>query len=238
MALDHALADHVGTGEAVLRLYRWAPHTISFGRNEPTAGRYDTEAATAEGLAFVRRPTGGRAVLHAHEVTYAVVAPIRAMGGVRRAYRRINEGLVDGLRALGVPAAVSEGGAVLAPDAGPCFRTPAPGEVVVEGRKLVGSAQVRLGGALLQHGSIILRGDQSAVARLSGDAPDEAPPAAVESVLGRPMDPGEVEAAVSEGLRRAVGGKWDEGGYLPTELERADELERTKYATDAWTWRR
>ena len=238
MALDHALAECLEPGSGVLRLYGWAPHTISFGRNEPTAGRYDVEAAAAEGLAFVRRPTGGRAVLHAHEVTYAMILPLRALGGVRTAYRTINEGLVGGLQALGVPATASDDGAVLAPDAGPCFQGPAPGEVVVGARKLVGSAQVRIGGALLQHGSIILRGDQSAVSRLSCDSAMATPPATVEEVLGRPVPALEVERAVAESLRLALGGTWNEGDYLPAELEWAATLERDRYACDPWTWRR
>ena len=238
MALDHALADLLEAGTGVLRLYGWEPHTISFGRNEPTAGRYDTEAAAREGLAFVRRPTGGRAVLHAHEVTYAVVVPLRALGGVRAAYVRINEGLVVGLSALGIRAAVSRDGPVLAPDAGPCFRSPAPGEVVVAGRKLVGSAQVRVGGALLQHGSIILRGDQSAVARLSRNPAGVERPAAIEDELGRPVDPGAVALVVADSLRLALGGFWAEGDYLPEEARRADELVEARYGRDPWTWRR
>lgn len=238
MALDHALAECLEPGRAVLRLYAWQPHTISFGRNEPAAGLYDRAAAEREGLAFVRRPTGGRAVLHAHELTYAAVLPLRALGGVRAAYVRINEGLAAGLRALGVPAEVARGGAVLGPDAGPCFQHPTPGEVVVGGRKLVGSAQVRIGRAILQHGSVILRGDQSALGRLGGDRGGAVPPASVEDVLGRGVEAGEVARAIAESLRLALGGTWTEGDYRPDEVGRADELEAVRYARDSWTWRR
>lgn len=238
MALDHALADSLGPDEGVLRLYAWEPHTVSFGRNEPAAGRYDLARAGREGLGFVRRPTGGRAVLHAHEVTYSVALPLRALGGVRAAYLRINEGLVGGLRDIGVPAAVSGEGAVLPPDAGPCFQLPAPGEVVVGGRKLVGSAQVRIGSAILQHGSIILRGDQSALARLTGGSADPAPPASVEEVLGREVEAATIGAAIAGSIRLALGGTWNEGDYRSEELRRADALESERYACDPWTWRR
>jgi len=242
MALDHALAEHVaaagGGTDAVVRFYSWSPHTISFGRHEPAAGRYDLEGARAEGLGFVRRPTGGRAVLHAEEVTYGVMLPERALGGARAAYRRIHRGLVEGLRLLGVRAELAAEGVVLAPDAGPCFRTPAPGEVVTAGRKIVGSAQVRLGHALLQHGSVILSGDQSALARLSGVHEDAPPPASVTAELGRRVDEREVRDTLAEGLRLALGGRWDEGDYRPPELRRADELEDERYARDGWTWRR
>ncbi|MGD8322541.1 MAG: hypothetical protein PVJ02_18965, partial [Gemmatimonadota bacterium] len=145
---------------------------------------------------------------------------------------------VAGLRAAGVPAEVARGGAVLPPDAGPCFQSPAPGEVVVSGRKLVGSAQVRLGGAILQHGSVILAGDQSALDRLTGTPGTATPPASVEDLLGRTVTFEEVAACLAEGLRLALGGTWAEGAYLPEEIARADGLEGDRYARDSWTWRR
>ena len=237
MALDHALAELVQPGEAVLRLYGWAPPTISFGRNEPTQGRYDLEAAAAEGLAFVRRPTGGRAVLHHVEVTYCAVLPARAVGGPREAYVRINEGLVRGLRTLGCAADLARDGKVLAPDAGPCFQAPAPGEVMLGGRKLVGSAQVRIGENLLQHGSVILGGDQGALARLTGGTTDPFPPATLESAMGA-VTWSAVAAALAEGMALALGGAWNEGDITAAEDARARSLEAERYARDAWTWRR
>jgi lipoate-protein ligase A len=237
MALDHALAEFAVPGDGVLRLYGWWPHTVSFGRNEPARGLYDVAAAARQGLAFVRRPTGGRAVLHAHEVTYCAVLPAGAFGGLREAYVRINEGLVEGLRALGCPAEVARQGRTLPPDAGPCFQAPAPGEVVLSGRKLVGSAQVLVGDAILQHGSVILGGDQSALARLAGGAGDPVPPATLESVAG-PRPWREVAEALAGGLRLALGGTWREGEISPEEEAGAQRLETERYATDAWTWRR
>ncbi len=237
MALDHALAEHNRPGEGVVRLYAWSPPTISFGRNEPTRGLYDREAASREGLGFVRRPTGGRAVLHAHEVTYCAVLPVDALGGLRMAYLRLNGGLVEGLRALGCPATVGLGGAALPPDAGPCFQAPAPGEVVLQGRKLVGSAQVRMGASLLQHGSVILSGDQSALARLAGGDGDPSPPATLEGVIG-PVAWRDVVEALVGGLRLALGGAWQQGEVTPVEEARAQCLESDHYAADVWTWRR
>jgi lipoate-protein ligase A len=237
MALDHALAELAEPGQGTLRLYGWWPHTVSFGRNEPARGLYDVAAAARQGLAFVRRPTGGRAVLHAREVTYCAVLPADALGGLREAYVRINEGLVEGLRALGCPAEVARGGRALAPDAGPCFQAPAPGEVVLAGRKLVGSAQVLVGASILQHGSVILGGDQAALARLAGGSADPAPPATLESVAG-PRPWREVAEALAAGLRLALGGTWREGEVSAQEEAGAQRLEAERYATDAWTWRR
>ena len=237
MALDHALAEVAGPGEGVLRLYGWSPPTVSFGRNEPARGLYDVPGARRVGLAFVRRPTGGRAVLHAHEVTYCAVLPVSAFGGLREAYVKINEGLVEGLCALGCPAEVARGGKALPPHAGPCFQAPAPGEVVLGGRKLVGSAQVLVGDTILQHGSVILGGDQSALARLAGSAAEPVPPATLESVTG-PMPWREVAEALAAGLGLALGGTWSQGEVTRQEQVEAERLERERYATDAWTWRR
>lgn len=237
MALDHALAECLGPGEGVLRFYAWAPHTVSFGRNEPARGVYDPGTAAREGLGLVRRPTGGRAVLHAWEVTYCAVFGERALGGARHAYLRMGEGLVAGLRELGCAADLARSGTSLPPDAGPCFQAPAPGEVVLGGRKLVGSAQVRMDGALLQHGSVILRGDQSALARLAGGEVDPFPPATLEEAVG-PVDWRDAAAALGRGMALALGGSWNEGGATAAEEARARELEAERYATDAWTWRR
>lgn len=236
MALDHALATCLGEGEAVLRLYSWARPTVSFGRNEPSCDRYRAEAARRSGVDWVRRPTGGRAVLHDAELTYAVVAPIRALGGARAAYRAINEGLAEALISLGAPVAVSEQGATLALDSGPCFQAPAAGEVVAAGRKLVGSAQARVEGALLQHGSIILGGDQSLLDELSGSGLGE-PPATLHDLIG-PVAVDEVADAVVVHMRERLSGGWSNGGYTTRERSAARRLEAERYANDEWTWRR
>ena len=151
MAVDHALAACLSPGEAVLRIYRWSGPTVSFGRNEPAHDRYGPALGRDAGIEFVRRPTGGRAVLHDRELTYAAVLPGPSRGGLKAAYGLINRGLVEALSSLGVPAQMAAGrGPPAGPDSGPCFDEPAPGEVTVAGRKLVGSAQARLEGALLQ----------------------------------------------------------------------------------------
>ncbi len=256
MALDHALARELQPEGAVLRLYEWSRPTLSFGRNQRARDAYDEAHIRAGGFDLVRRPTGGRAVLHDQELTYSVVLPLRAHGGLREAYRRINEGLVAGLRSLGVPAEMS--GAVgpnLPPEAGACFAAPAEGEVVVAGRKLVGSAQARVEGSLLQHGSLLLRGDQDRVLRLeresgggvgSPEGPSGLPvaelPAAtpfitLSEVLGKvPARDRLVEALVS-GVTEVLGGSWAETGPSEQESEVAEEL-RKLYESSEWTWRR
>jgi lipoate-protein ligase A len=240
MALDEALATTVRNGEGVIRLYRWDPPTISFGRNQPASGRFDRSIARATGIDFVRRPTGGRAVLHDREVTYAAIFPKRALGSVRSAYARIHAGLARGLSRLGVDARVvgPEEGQVLPPDAGPCFRAPAPGELVVGGRKLVGSAQVRIGDGLLQHGSILVAGSQDVLAELGADGEvGDDRPVTLEELLGEPPGYRAVMDAVRVGLESELGGTWREEEYTAAELAEAAGLV-PRYRSEAWTWRR
>lgn len=210
MAIDVALLESVKAGGApVLRLYRWDPACLSFGRNQPTRGRYDAAAAADRGIDLVRRPTGGQAVLHDDELTYAVIARVSVIGKPRAAYRRINEALVDGLGRLGVAAMVAgsesvavdvdSGGetGVAAPPGGPdwdaaCFRRPERGEVVVGGAKLVGSAQRMESRTILQHGSILVGGSQAAAEELlmtavrQGATPPGVPVAAPTSAAPTP----------------------------------------------------
>lgn len=239
MARDHALALHVREGEGVLRLYRWDPPTVSFGRNEPAKGRYRLDEAERRGFGFVRRPTGGRAVLHHLELTYAVVALLPALGGPRAAYLRINEGLVEGIRTLGVEAGLARNtGRPPSLGAGPCFQRPEQGEIVSGGRKLVGSAQVRLGRSLLQHGSLILDGDQSALDGLTtipGSAGGSAS-ISLRSLTGSLPSWDRLVSCLEEGLARTLGGVWKKGDYRQEEIETAGELE-TKYLDPSWTWR-
>lgn len=244
MALDHALAACLADGEGVVRLYEWERATVSLGRNEPAAGLYSLDAARTDGIDFVRRPTGGRAVLHDCELTYAVVAPLRAWGGARAAYAGINEALAEALQALGAPVTLAQGRGALGLEAGPCFQAPVVGEVVAWGRKLVGSAQARVEGALLQHGSILVGGDQSRLDRLAGREGGEREvggterSTTLEALLGGEVSLEELSEAVEVSFRAAFGGSWIPGVYHPSEIEAAERLETDRYGRDSWTWRR
>ncbi len=237
MALDHALAVCSQQGQGVLRLYSWIEATVSFGRNEPARGLYDRTNAADQGIEFVRRPTGGRAVLHSNEVTYAIVVPVRALGGPRASYVEINRGLAKGLSSIGAAVTVTDHGKTLSPDAGACFGAPAPGEIIADERKLVGSAQLRVGDALLQHGSILIDGDQSLLNQLTGKLHDTVHPATLRSMLGI-VHQDQVTFSVIDGLKHVLGGSWEEGEYLSGERNEAGRLERQRYSQAGWTWRR
>ena len=180
MAIDEALLVEASrTGTAFLRLYRFDPPCWSLGRNDPALER--------AGGAVVRRPTGGRAVWHEHEVTYAVAAPIAVFGRLRDAYRAIHERLSAALRSLGadVNLAGDRPTGRLADRPSSCFSETVGGEVLAGGRKVIGSAQVRRGAAFLQHGSILLDG-----------SPETANATTLRQVLGRPVTFEEVTTAV------------------------------------------
>jgi lipoate-protein ligase A len=237
MATDHALALSLGEGEGTLRLYAWDAPTISFGRNEPTRGKYRRELARQEGARFVRRPTGGRAVLHDRELTYAVAFPLRALGGLRAAYRLVNQGLIAGIRNMGGEVDLAPAtGSNPHPGAGPCFRQPAEGEVTALGRKLIGSAQVRMGNSVLQHGSIILDGDQELLERLRVDDQAVPPPATLKGLFGSIPDTGTLSKCIQSGLAEILGGFWSPGSYRGGEIRAAERLE-AHYLDPEWTWR-
>ena len=235
MAIDATLLERAEAGERWLRLYAWEP-TLSFGRHEPADRRYDRDRIAALGLATVRRPTGGRAVWHARELTYAVAAPARELGALRQAYRDIHLVLRDAVRSLGVPAELAPLGRAASVDTGACFASPAGGEVVVAGGKVVGSAQLRHGGALLQHGSMLLDDDQAVVARVSrGPAPvDRSLP--LSRAAGRRVSWAEAAAAVAGAAGAAWGtGSPPRGEQLTEILERAASSSE-HFRSAAWTW--
>ena len=250
MALDEALLARArDTGEVHVRAYAWARPTLSLGRNQRAAGLYDAARLAERGIDVVRRPTGGRAILHWREVTYAVTAPLGALApadaGLKAAYARINGVLLAALRELGVPAreAVPAGRAPL-PDGAPCFEVPTGGELVLDGpggpRKLVGSAQWRDEGALLQHGSILLADDQTTVGTLAArPLPPVPPPATLGEALGRMPALDEVAEALFAAARALI----DPGAtLLDTDelaaLDAAAAARAAHYRDDSWTWRR
>jgi len=240
MSLDQALLAHAErAGVATLRLYSWEPATLSFGRNEPATRRYDRAAIERLAMPTVRRPTGGRAVWHDDEVTYAVAAPSAGFGTLRQAYREIHAMLAEALASLGAPVGLAADRPAVGVGAGACFASAAGGEVVaLGGGKVVGSAQVRGEGAFLQHGSIILGGEQREIAAVT--AGDADPP----SVVGlRTLLPPEraTRESVAGAIARTAERRWHapaEPGTLPDDVRHAAEALVPHYRDPAWTWRR
>jgi lipoate-protein ligase A len=245
MAVDAALLAHARrTGTATLRLYAWDRPTLSLGRHERARGLFDAGRMDAAGIGVVRRPTGGRALLHHREITYSVTAP--DVLSLSDSYAAINLLLLDALARLGVEAHVAfPRGRPLRPEGAACFAEPGAGELVVRGAKLVGSAQLREDGALLQHGSILIADDQPLIAtirathgvndraRVETDRPTGAA-ATLESTLGRTVERDEVERAIVSAFSDTTSFTLAD----PAECEADVVRLSSSFADPAWTWRR
>lgn len=221
-------------GNAFLRLYRWDPPCLSFGRNEPASSLYDIKKIRKLGLDTVRRPTGGRAVWHDAELTYAVAAPCHAFGSPRQTYLAIHQMLAGALDRLGVTTALASrrSGRVPGPSAGACFAQPAGGEIVVDDRKLVGSAQVRTGKAFLQHGSVLLENGQDVVSGITTGTIPQVCATSLGEVLGRRIAFDKVARAIALEVRERWSGTWSE------ELRSPETMESDRFGDVSWTWRR
>ena len=239
MAMDEALMEQArDSNRALARIYGWSAPTLSFGRNQVARGAYDERAAAERGIGIVRRPTGGRALLHHREITYAVGAPVHSLS-LREAYGRINAILVLALRSLGLDVRLAGYTRARRPDIAPCFAEPSEGEIVMSGRKLVGSAQWRDGTALLQHGSILIDDDQPAIASLM----TVAAPAGVPAPATLRESPGGVPTSERMGVALATAIERCEG--VPCDVLHDDADLRAhgrrfapRYEDPAWTWRR
>lgn len=166
MAMDEALLNFVSRGEIdpVIRFYTWNPATLSIGYFQRLQKEIDIEKVKEKGFGLVRRQTGGRGVLHDKELTYSVIVPEshpNMPSTITEAYRVISQGLLEGFKNLGfetyfaVPRSKEEREKLKQPRSSVCFDAPSWYELVVEGRKIAGSAQTRQKGVILQHGSIL-----------------------------------------------------------------------------------
>lgn len=235
MARDVAILEAVAAGDAppTLRLYGWDPPCLTLGKHQGLAA-VDLEFCHRHGVDVARRPTGGRALLHHLELTYSVVAPLGTPPlptALQPAYQLICGALVDACRALGVQAELTGGEVSLRlPDPTstvPCFEAPATGEVVVAGRKLVGSAMRAHAGCILQHGAILLDWDgqlQAGAMGLADDAELRPHVTTFSAELGRPVTRAEVEPAVVRCLADRLGVEPEPGAPGPTERAREDRL--------------
>jgi lipoate-protein ligase A len=249
MAIDEALlltcvADPDGF-RPVLRLYAFSRPCLSLGRFQ-SAAVVDLDACRARGIDVVRRPSGGRAVLHDRCLTYALVAPVDAppfAGGVRASAARIGRALAAGLTTLGAAVTIAPGQPRSRRSAD-CFAVAGTGELVgADGGKLAGSAQVRRGRAALQHGTVRLRSALGSVAPFlravtGANACASAPAVALDTLCGRPVPFAEAAAAVIAGFRESFRVELALSRCNDDECAVAAALESARYRDDAWTFER
>ena len=211
MAMDEALLRDAGSSHAlpVLRFYTWSPPAVSLGRFQDAERAVNAEACRRRGIDIVRRITGGRAVLHKDELTYSIAAPVSNglfPNDVLGTYKVIAAGLVAGLRCLGIPADMAvrheqQPGMVKSKQHEPaCFASPSWYEIVVRGRKIVGSAQRRVNGAFLQHGSILIGYDPDIEADVIHGKGSKDAVTSINAELGREVKLEEVKSAIRDGF--------------------------------------
>jgi lipoate-protein ligase A len=226
-------------GAATLRTYGWLQPTISFGRHERAHERYTARMIEDAGWDAVRRPTGGRALLHSREVTYSVAFPLANIVPWRTAYAAVNRILLEAMEKLGVteariaPREEAEL-SVNAREGSPCFAGVAEGEVSVNGQKLVASAIWRERGAYLQHGSILLFDDQGDLGCLPL-LTRPAPAASLSALLGSAPATETVAAALETALARHA--EVTGGSLAPDDLAELAGV-REQFLQSSWLWRR
>lgn len=249
MAIDEAILVAVAETRSppTVRFYGWEPPCVSIGYAQSMSAEIDLDACLRMGYSWVRRPTGGRAVLHIDELTYSITAPqndSRVAGDIVTSYRRLSMGLVDGLKRLGCPVVqAQEQHETTASQSAACFDVPSHYEITALDRKLVGSAQVRRQGVVLQHGALPLYGDVARLAdvlqlpaaeRQSLRTKLEQRAIALDEALGRRAVWSEVAAALAAGFAAALNLTLEPGDLSPFELAAATRLQQ-KYAGPEWT---
>jgi lipoate-protein ligase A len=254
MAVDEALLERVIAGQSppVLRLYAWEPACLSLGQAQPAAD-VDRERLAGEGWELIRRLTGGRAILHIDELTYAVIAPVgepRVQGTLLESYLKLSAALKAALALLGLAVTAREdpGAAQAAHSRNPiCFEEPSSYEILFDHKKILGSAQARRGNAFLQHGALPLHGEITRITQVLAFQDEAARKAAAEKLSARavtletalgwivPWD--ETADAFVKGFAQALGVDISESKLTTEELALAEKLRREKYAADTWTLR-
>jgi len=259
MALDEALLEWHSKGEIppTIRFYGWDPATLSIGYFQKAEKEIDLEKVKELGLGFVRRPTGGRGVLHEHELTYSVIVTEEHPNmpkTVTEAYRVISEGILEGFRSLGleayfaVPRTEEERNSLKNPRSSVCFDAPSWYELVVEGRKVAGSAQTRQKGVILQHGSILLDLDEDklfSVFKYTNDRVKERmqrafrkKAVAMNDIANRSIGIDEAKEAFYKGFMKGLDINLEPYTLSAEEEAYVQEIAKSKYASDEWNFRR
>ena len=259
MALDEALLEWHSEGKIppTIRFYGWNPATLSIGYFQKVDREINMDSVKNHGLGFVRRPTGGRGVLHEHELTYSVIVSEnhpKMPKTVTEAYRVISEGVLKGFHYLGleayfaVPKSEDEKESLKNPRSAVCFDAPSWYELVVEGRKVAGSAQTRQQGVILQHGSILLDLDEDKLfslfqypservkGRMQKAFKNKA--VAINDISPRRITLSEAKEAFRKGFIEGLNIELEPYELTAKELEVVNKLAKARYENDEWNYKR
>lgn len=252
MAVDEAILECAGRGASLptLRLYAWEPACLSLGQAQPYAD-VNVLRLRERGWDVVRRPTGGRAILHTDELTYSVSAPLdesRVAGSVLESYSRLAAAFLEAVRYLGLRAEMNAVASGNHDSPNPvCFEVPSSNEITVGGKKLIGSAQARRKDGVLQHGSLPLVGDLGRITEVLNFS-DEATrlqavrrllarATTIETELGHSVSWDDAAAAFSRAFELRLGLQFERCPLSEEEQSRAEVLVREKYDHPSWTQR-
>ncbi|MDU3104708.1 MAG: biotin/lipoate A/B protein ligase family protein [Staphylococcus epidermidis] len=258
MAMDEALLNFVSRGEIdpVIRFYTWNPATLSIGYFQRLQKEIDIDKVKEKGYGLVRRQTGGRGVLHDKELTYSVIVPEshpNMPSTVTEAYKIISQGLLEGFKNLGfetyfaIPRSKEERDKLKQPRSSVCFDAPSWYELVVEGRKIAGSAQTRQKGVILQHGSILQDIDiddlfdmfkfknERLKAKMKENFVQKA--VAINDISNQHITLNEMENAFKSGFKKGLNIDFKPLELTEKQLEEVQELE-DKYRSEAWMYRK
>jgi lipoate-protein ligase A len=253
MAIDEAIMDQVKAHNSppTIRLYRWFPPCLSLGQSQPISD-VNIEKLNQLEWDIVRRPTGGRAILHTDELTYAVIAPTSnplVTGTLLESYQRISDALVFAMHIMGVPAHASQNNPpVQINDLSKpvCFEVPSSYEIICNNKKLIGSAQLRRDELVLQHGAIPLFGDITRIALvLSSTTPEKEitirtrisnHATTLEEILSKRVSWDTCASAIQEGFSM-IGVRFELNELTKEEERLAASLVTEKYTNDKWTFR-
>lgn len=259
MALDEALLHWHSKGliPPVIRFYEWNPATLSIGYFQRAEKDIDFEQLHKLNLGFVRRPTGGRAVLHEHELTYSIIVnedyPDMPRT-VTEAYRVLSEGLLLGFRNLGldayfaIPDSEEKRADLKTPKSAVCFDAPSWYELVVEGKKVAGSAQTRQEGVILQHGAILIDLDdeklislfkfpsEASKERMRKHLPQKA--VAINQLAQKPVDVETCISAFHKGFEDGLDIELVPYTLTDEQLDFVNNLAKTRYESDEWNFRK
>ncbi|MCI2898435.1 lipoate--protein ligase family protein [Staphylococcus hominis] len=258
MAMDEALLNFVSRGEIdpVVRFYTWNPATLSVGYFQRLKKEIDIDKVKEKGFGLVRRQTGGRGVLHDKELTYSVIVPEshpNMPSTITEAYRVISEGLLEGFKLLGfdayfaIPRSKEEREKLKQPRSAVCFDAPSWYELVVEGRKIAGSAQTRQKGVILQHGSLLQDVDIDELfdmfifkndrlkEKMKKAFVDKA--VAINDISDRHISIEEMEKAFEEGFKKGLNIEFKPLSLTENQLAEVKVLEE-KYRSEEWLYKK
>ncbi|HLC96244.1 MAG TPA: biotin/lipoate A/B protein ligase family protein [Candidatus Nanoarchaeia archaeon] len=236
MAIDEAL---LSSSMPVLRFYAWKPAALSIGYFQ-SKEQFNFDALRSNNIDFVRRVTGGNAVLHDVEITYSFIIDESQMpASIVESYKVISKGLLQGLKNLGLDPRMNEE-VTKGHKSAVCFQEPSWYEILVNGKKILGSAQKRIQGKLLQHGAILIEADIDTYCSLFKNYSTQMAKevkkrmTSIATERNKKTDYAEVRDAMADGFRTALNMDIQKSSLTGDEMAAAETLSRKKYGTATW----